>query len=156
MCFVLFGCISTIVVGIYLDRTKNYLLVLRSIPITSTLVFLLAMLVIPTNEFVPSMLIVTFGGICCVPIIAVCYQLGTECTHPVQPALVLGLMMSCAQITLFGMNFVFLSLLNDKPPHTSQPIKCLFVMDLFPFICIFLAFFVKADLRRLNAKKLSA
>lgn len=73
MCFVLFGCISTIIVGIYLDRTKNYLLVLRAIPITSTLVFLLAMVVIPTNEFVPSLLIVTFGGIFCVPIIAVCY-----------------------------------------------------------------------------------
>ena len=153
MCFVLFGCLSTIIVGIYLDRSKNYLLVLRAIPIASTITFILAILVVPQNSFVPSLLVVTFGGICCVPIIAVCYQLGTETTHPVQPALVLGLMMSCAQLTLFGMNFVFLSLLNDKPPHTPEPIKCLFVMDLFPFICIFLSFFVKNDLRRLNAQK---
>lgn len=96
MCFVLCGCVSTIFVGIYLDKTKKYLLVLRAIPISATFIFLMTMLTVPAGEFYLTLVVVTFGGICSVPIIAVCYQLATELTHPVQPALVLGLMMSCA------------------------------------------------------------
>lgn len=96
MCFVLFGCVSTIFVGIYLDKTKNYILVLRAIPISATIIFLICVAVVPAGNFTLACVTVTLGGICSVPIIAVSYQLATEVTHPVQPALVLGLMMSCA------------------------------------------------------------
>lgn len=65
-------------------------------------------------------------------------------------------MMSCAQLLLFGMNFVFLAVLSDKDGHTPHPIGCLYLMCTFPFIAIFFSFFVKEDLRRLNANKAKA
>lgn len=80
--FVIFGSIGAVMVGVYLDRTKRYLMVLRTIPVSSFVLFMVASFVIRTGSFYGSLLIVTFGGIACVPIIAVCYSLGTECTHP--------------------------------------------------------------------------
>jgi len=57
---------------------------------------------------------------------------------------------------LFGMNFVFLAVLNNQDGHTPHPIGCLYLMCAFPFVSIFLSIFVKEDLRRLNAAKMKA
>lgn len=144
---------SAVVVGIWLDKSKKYLLAIRTIPIAGTIIFLLAAVIIPIGNVGLCYIVIITGGCAVVPVIAVCFSLGTEVSHPVQPALVVGLMMGAAQVCLFGMNFVYLAILNDKPPHTAKPIICILVMNIFPFISIFLAFFVKEDLRRLNAHK---
>ena len=144
--FVLVGTISTIIIGKYLDKSKRYLCVLRVIPFAGTCIFGIGIFVIPLGYFWITMFIVVLGGAACVPIIAVGYQFGTEVSHPTQPALVLGLMMSSAQTFLFGFNFLFLELLNH-----NQNVLCLIVMSLFPLVAIFLSLFVKQDLRRLNS-----
>jgi len=71
--FVLFGTISTVIVGKYLDRTKRYLFVLRAIPICGTIVFIGTILVVPHASFWPTLIFTILGGMTCVPIIAVSY-----------------------------------------------------------------------------------
>lgn len=110
--FVLCGTISTVIIGRYLDKTKRYLCVLRTIPVAGTITFGLAILVLPLGQYWLAMFIIVVGGMACVPIIAVGYQFGTEVSHPTQPALVVGLMMSSAQTFLFAFNFLFLYFLN--------------------------------------------
>lgn len=150
--FVLVGSISSVAAGIFLDKTKKYLFMVRAIPWIGSLIFLLAIFVIPTGSFGGSLTIVVIGGIVCVPIIAVSFSFGTEVSHPVQPALVIGAMMSCAQLSLFGMNFVFLALLADNPPnHSPEPVMCLLVFEALLFVSGLLSLPVKEDLRRLNA-----
>lgn len=151
--FVLIGSASAVAVGVLLDRTKKYLWAIRAIPISGSLLFLAAAVVIPTGNLAGSLVVVCLAGVATVPVIAVCFSLGTEVSHPVQPALVLGLMMSAAQLCLFGMNYVFLALLSTKNGKTARPIQCLLVMALLPFISSILSLFVKEDLRRLNAGK---
>lgn len=149
--FVLVGSVSAVVIGILLDKTKKYLLAIRFIPMAGTVIFVVGIFVIPTGNVAASLTVVCLGGIACVPIIAVCFSLGTEVSYPIQPALVLGLMMSSAQLSLFIMNFVFLALLSDQDGHEPRPIDCLIVLTCFPLVCSFLSVLVKEDLRRLNA-----
>jgi MFS family permease len=150
MVFVLAGSISSVFVGIYLDRTHKYLIIERLMPITATFVCCSAILLLPLGNMWAASLVVMLGGIGIVPIMAVSYQLATECTHPTQPALVIGLMMCGAQTVLFVMNFAYLAVLNLNDPH---PIKCLIMMGIFPLICIPISFFIKEDFRRLNCAK---
>ena len=83
MVFVLAGSASAIAVGVFLDKTHRYLLVLRIMPISATIVCILAMIFLPTGNVAAAAFIVCMGGIGIVPIMAVSYQLATECTHPV-------------------------------------------------------------------------
>ena len=80
--FVVFGSVAAVLIGIFLDRTKRYLLCLRAIPIGTFLLFVGASFVVRSGSFFASLLVVTLAGLACVPVIAVCYSFGTECTHP--------------------------------------------------------------------------
>ena len=81
--FVLVGSVSAVVVGIFLDKTKKYLIAIRAIPIAGTIIFGSALFIIPSGSLFGSLFVVVLGGITCVPIIAVCFSLGTEVSFPV-------------------------------------------------------------------------
>ena len=134
--------------GIYLDRTNKYLFALKVVTISSTISILSAVYLLPTGNLWFALLFCLIGGFSIVPIMPVCFALGTESTHPVSPALVIGLMMSGAQLMLFFINFLYLYFLPVADPH---PRVCLLVMAINPLIAIVLACFVKEDLRRLSS-----
>lgn len=149
MVFVLVGTISILFVGIYLDKTNRYLFVLRTIAVTSTCAMASSIFLIPTGNIWAAILFCVMGGACIIPIVPVCYALSTEVTHPVQPALVLGLLANTGNFLLFISDVVYLSLLN---PNNAKPKLCLMVMTINPLLCILLSTCVKEDLRRINAK----
>jgi hypothetical protein len=73
MVFVLAGAISSVFIGIYLDRTHKYLLVERLMPITATFVCFSAIFLLPTGNIWAASFVVMLGGIGIVPIMAVSY-----------------------------------------------------------------------------------
>jgi hypothetical protein len=81
--FVLVGSVSAVAVGIFLDRTKKYLWAIRAIPIAGSLMFLATAVVIPTGNLAGSLTVVCLSGVATVPVIAVCFSLGTEVSYPV-------------------------------------------------------------------------
>lgn len=148
MVFVFCGTISVFIFGFYLDKTNKYLFGLRMISFSSTIAMGSSMLLIPTGNIWCAMFFTTIAGTCIIPIVPVCYALATEVTHPVQPAMVLGLLATFANLMLFVMDLVYISFLSGNDP---KPILCLAVMTINPLLCIFLSIFVKEDLRRINA-----
>lgn len=73
MVFVLAGTISSVFVGIYLDRTHKYLLIERLMPITAAFVFFSAIFLLPMDNMWAASSVVLLGGIGIVPIMAVSY-----------------------------------------------------------------------------------
>lgn len=94
--------------GIILDRTNKYKLMLRLVCGASFITILSATfflsiagesgtIIHPRGGTIwGAIVFCIMSGLSIVPIIPVCFSLATECTHPVQPALVTGLLMSCA------------------------------------------------------------
>ena len=60
--------------------------------------------------------------------------------------MVLGLLANFANLLLFVMDLVYVSILS-----ANDPILVLAVMTINPLLCIFISIFVKEDLRRINA-----
>ena len=60
--------------------------------------------------------------------------------------MVLGLLANFANLLLFVMDLVYVSILS-----ANGPILVLAVMTINPLLCIFISIFVKEDLRRINA-----
>lgn len=108
MFIVLLGTISAMLTGIILDRTNKYKLTLRVVCFASFITILSSayfLSIMGDNSrsqlnrggtIGGAVVFCIMSGISIVPIIPVCFSLATECTHPVQPALVTGLLMSCA------------------------------------------------------------
>ena len=115
---------------------------------------LLGIVLVPTGILLWAGVTVGVAGFVMVPIISVSYNFATEVSHPIQPALVLGMLMCGGQVLLFGTNFVFLAILNDKNGHTAHPRYAMLLMAGLCFASFLFSIFVKEDLRRLNAKKL--
>ena len=59
--------------------------------------------------------------------------------------MVLGLLANFANLLLFVMDLVYVSILS-----ANGPILVLAVMTINPLLCIFISIFVKEDLRRIN------
>ena len=94
--FVFFGTIGGVGSGIYLDRTMKYLFALKVIVVCTTITMIASSYLILTGTMWGAMIFCFIGGFALVPIMPVCFSLATESTHPVQPALVIGLLMSGA------------------------------------------------------------
>jgi MFS family permease len=109
MGMVLFGFAAAITTGIILDRTNRYTLALKLSCIGSSIAIVAAYFLLADIQKLWSGLIFSFfGGITIVPIIPICFSLATECTHPLQPALVTGMLMAAAQVFVFGFTYFYL------------------------------------------------
>lgn len=93
MVFVLFGTIGAMSTGIILDRTQRYTLALKYSTIGGTLAILSGVFFL-NGTYWGGVLFAFFGGSTLTPILPIGFSLATESTHPVQPALVTGFMMS--------------------------------------------------------------
>ena len=137
MIFVFIGTFAAIGTGIYLDRTNRYLFALKTVSVSAFISLVIAIFLLPTGTLWAALIFCLIGGVSLVPIIPVAYSLSTESTHPIQPALVLGLMMSCAQLCLFFFAYIYLAILKNGEKVNSR--ICLAVMTINPLICIFLS-----------------
>jgi hypothetical protein len=92
------------------------------------------------------------AGCALTPSIPINFQLATECTHPVQPALVTGLLMSMAQEMMIIGNYGYLYILGPAFPYTQYGSQIvLAIMALTALIAFGVSFGVREDLRRLSS-----
>jgi hypothetical protein len=146
---VLVGTIATIGMGRFLDRSRKYLFAMKYVCIGATITMALSVYLFNTGSNWGAAVFCILAGLTIVPILPVCFSLATESTHPVQPALVTGLLVCGSQILGFIVANILVLLLNLD--GVARQRLCLYVMGALPFIAIGLSFFVREDLRRLSA-----
>ena len=117
--FILMGVVSCLLVGFILDRTKKYLLTLRIICVSATLCGVLALWWLPLENNMLCYIVVALIGFTMVPIIPVGFAFATELTHPIQPSLSNGIMMSFASLSAFSLSFGMIGLCNMN--HDIDP-----------------------------------
>ena len=137
MTFVFVGTFAAACTGVYLDKTNRYLFALKVVSVTAFLSLITSIFLLPLGKMWAALLFCLIGGISIVPIIPVSFALATESTHPVQPAVVVGLLMSCAQLCLFFFAYIYLAILKSQEKIDTR--ICLAVMAINPLICIFLS-----------------
>jgi hypothetical protein len=93
---VVFGTISMLSVGRFLDRTNKYLFSLKLVSALSAIAVLSGIFTITKGTLWGGIVFPILLGLFITPILTICFSLATECTHPVQPALVTGMLMSAA------------------------------------------------------------
>lgn len=146
MLTVIFGTAAVMSVGKYLDKSNKYLLSLKIACAASALAVASGVLTLSTGTVWGAVVFAALMGVAVTPIMTICFSLATECTYPVQPALVTGGLMSCAQVILFGVNYFYLYVVSA---YNSS--ICFLVMAVSPAIALIFSFFVKEDLRRLSS-----
>ena len=90
------GLIASVIAGIFLDRTKAYLKLLRVCCIMGTICFLSAIWIAPLGNKYLVVTILILAGIAMVPVTPLGFAFSVELTHPVQPILVNGFILMCA------------------------------------------------------------
>lgn len=96
MLVVFFGAIGAISAGKYLDKTNRYLFTMKLVCLMATVAALAGIFLVPSGKDWAAVLFCFLFGIGLVPVMPVCFAFGTEVSHPLAPALVVGLMMSSA------------------------------------------------------------
>ena len=86
------GTISAICVGLILDKTRKYLLLLRIVCFVSCA--LTFCLVYTIKHFTLCVINLSLLGGFMIPVLVIGYSFAVELTHPVSPALVNGVMVS--------------------------------------------------------------
>ena len=150
MLFVTIGALSCFVVGIYLDRTSKYLTTLRTILISTCVLLVFSAATVPEGSLWSALVFAVLGGLIMVPIVPTGFSFATELTHPVSPALVIGLMCCVASVSCFIMTEIFLVILTGN----NQEKDCrlvLAIMAILGFGSSMFSFFIREDLRRLDS-----
>lgn len=96
MITVIVGSFSVIITGKFLDKSNKYLLTLKLICIGASVSLASGLWTVEYGTLWGGIVWPVLIGVTITPVLTVCFALGTESTHPVQPALVTGLMMSIA------------------------------------------------------------
>jgi len=99
--FVLFGLIGCLIVGTYLDKSKNFKLAIRVLSIGLAIGFVVGIYVIPLGNFYITISFGAVGGILNVPILPATYPYTVLISQPTPPAVVNGYMMTGAQLYAF-------------------------------------------------------
>jgi hypothetical protein len=102
--------ITELLTGPYLDRTKKYLFTLRATLIATTIITFSMIFVIPTGSYWLCSIVMSLYGLSFGPILPIGFDFSIQLTHPVQPALVNGLLQGAEQIGEFLLATVFVSL----------------------------------------------
>jgi hypothetical protein len=144
---VFFGAFAAVATGRYLDRTNKYRSSLKVEAIGVCIAYLASTYFFTTGTDWGALCFCFSAGITLTPSIPICFQLGCELTHPVQPALVTGLLMSMAQVMMIILNYVYLYFLVVL----HKPDWVMFGFAAAAFIAFIASFFIKEELRRLSS-----
>jgi len=113
--FIVAGVISTMIIGILLDKTKKYLFILRLTTFMSFFSTAIAYFILPLNNTVLCIIVITVVGFCLVPIMAVGFAFATELTHPIPPVFSNGFMLCCSNIFAWLLSFLLLYIMAATP-----------------------------------------
>ena len=99
--FVLAGVIGCYIMGIFIDKTKKFIVAIRFIVILLTLLFSLALVIIPAGLLWLTIIGCFFAGLLCVPVLPATFPLACRLAPNVHPSVINGMMMSGAQLYSF-------------------------------------------------------
>jgi Na+/melibiose symporter-like transporter len=80
--FIMFGVFSSFVVGIILDKTSKYKLILNILCFSSMVTISVAFFTLPSKNVFLLAANLAFVGITVIPVIPVCYSFAVELTYP--------------------------------------------------------------------------
>jgi MFS family permease len=143
------GAVSCFSAGIFLDRTNKYLFALRFVTLGTCISLVSAIFLSMTGNTGAIAVFGVMAGCTMVPIVPVAFAFAGEVTYPLAPAMVIGLMTTVSNLTLFVIQFLYAYLLKDGKKEGSY--ITFGIMALEAFIAFFFTFFLKEDLRRLNS-----
>ena len=103
---------STALVGIIIDKTKEYLIVIKVITWMCSFAFLCAIWVIPAGNIYLTIFLAAIIGIFMTPILPAGYSFSVHLTHPLPPAVSNGLMMTASQLFATLWSIMGAALLN--------------------------------------------
>jgi len=83
--FVLFGAIGCYIMGVFLDKTKNFILAIRIVCIAVFVTFAASLILLPIGNFWISTSFAVFGGLFNVPILPAAYQYASLLTRKTPP-----------------------------------------------------------------------
>lgn len=90
--FVICGVLSALVIGYVLDKTSKYLITMRSICISSTLLFIVGYASFASGNIYIVGANIVLDGFALVPFLPVCIAFAAEVTFPMQEAVVVGIL----------------------------------------------------------------
>lgn len=152
--FIVAGVISTLAMGIILDRTKKYLLTLRIITVCSFFGTIVAYYLLPLENTLLAYFIITIFGFCLVPILAIGFAFATELTHPIPPVLSNGIMLCFSNVGAWMLSFLLLYVLKSTPGDPKQGSeRAILIIAFFCLIAVIATIFIVEELKRLNAAK---
>lgn len=162
--FIFFGVLGSFVLGILLDKTQRFKLMINSIAISAVCFILLGLVTLPLNvskgakDAIFSVNL-AFIGFSVIPIIPISYGFAVELTFPIPEAMSNGMMILPSQI--FGALLGFAagticdSTKNAPTPEERQwgPKYTIILFASSAFIGMICSLFVKEELRRLRPKE---
>ena len=89
------------------------------------------------------------AGITLVPIVPVGFAFATELTHPVAPAMVIGLITTFSNILLFGVQFAYLAILSNGNIFDTRVVLIMFSLQ--AGLAFLASLGLREDLRRLDS-----
>ena len=124
VCFLLSGILGAFIVSKIIDRTKKFLIILKTVVLLMLFFVAMTLYTLPSKNFTLLALNGCLAGFFTLPIIPVAFQLSVELSHPVSEALSNGLMMLFSQV--FGIFVTYLGTYLAK----QNPENCVYL-----FVC---------------------
>ena len=94
MIFVLIGAVSCFLMGVFLDKTKNYIVAIRYVTISTFSLMAITPFVIPIGKMWITSIFAFCAGLFIVPVLPATYQYASTQSGKIPPMVVTGLMMS--------------------------------------------------------------
>lgn len=88
--FVLFGVLSSIIVGKILDKTQRYLFSLRAVCVATVVMFCIGFISFKSENIYIVSVNTALNGMALVPFFPVCIGFAAELTFPLQEAVIVG------------------------------------------------------------------
>lgn len=148
--FVTVGAVCCFLSGIFLDRTNKYLFALRYVCLGTCISMVTAIFLSSTNQFWALCIFSVMAGMSMVPIVPIAFAFAGEVTYPISPAMVIGLMTTVSNLSLFIIQFLYAYLLRD-PTKPKGSYIVFGMMGIEAFIAFTFTCFLKEDLRRLSS-----
>ena len=112
MIFVLIGAVSCFLMGVFLDKTKNYIVAIRYVTISTFTLMALTPFVIPIGKMWITCIFAFCAGLFIVPVLPATYQYASTQAGKIPPMVVTGLMMSGGQTWALILSLLFTYLLK--------------------------------------------
>ena len=121
------GVLGCFIAGVLIDKTQAMLGTIRTIATVVTVILVAEIWVIPSGQFIVTLVICSLLGFFIVPSITACYTFTVHLTYPIPPAASNGLIMTGAHIYA-----IIFSMVGPKLLETSF----VFTVGFWAFLCL--------------------